>query len=247
MGRTVARALAEGIPGYTFHAASDISASIEFEIPFVDFKTLAKECDLVIECLPPAIVPALAKEVLEKGKDLILISSAALLIHRSIQGQLKSSDSRIIVPSGALCGIDGVRALAQSGITSARIASTKHPRGYAGAPYIVKNNIDLSVITKKERLFAGNAFEAAEGFPANVNVAATLSLAGAGPEKTMVEVWADPDAKGNSHEIHVQGKFSTITAKVENTPDPANPKTSMLAAYSIISVLKGLQEPLVVL
>ena len=247
MGRTVARALAEEIPGYTFHAASDITASMEFEIPFVNFATLAKECDLIVECLPSHAVPELMREAGDNNRDIICISSSALIIYPEILTRYKSSKGRIIVPSGAACGLDGVRALAQSGIKTASIASTKHPRGYSGAPYIVDNSIDLAAIAKKQLLFSGNAFDAAKAFPANINVGATLSLAGIGPEKTTVEIWADPDATGNTHEIKVVGNYSTITAKVENVPDPANPKTSMLAAYSIISVLKGLSEPLVVL
>lgn len=247
MGRTVARALAEEIPGYKFHAASDITPSMEFEIPFVNFQTLCRECDLIVECLPAHVVPALMTEAVNNNRDVILISSSALLVYPKILEQHKRSKGRIIVPSGAACGLDGVRALAQSGIKTATIASTKHPRGYTGAPFIVDNSVDLNGIVQKTLLFSGNAADAAKAFPANINVGATLSLAGIGPEKTTVEIWADPDATGNTHEIKVVGNYSTINAKVENVPDPANPKTSMLAAYSIISVLKGLSEPLVVL
>jgi aspartate dehydrogenase len=110
----------------------------------------------------------------------------------------------------------------------------------------VENAIDLNSITEKTKLFGGYALEAAKAFPANVNVAATLSLAGIGADKTWVEVWADPAALGNSHEIRVIGGYSTITAKVENTPDPANPKSSMITAQSVISLLKNLHEPFAV-
>lgn len=247
LGRAVARALAGGIDGCTLHAVSDLTPSPDIKAPYVDFGMLARECDLVVECLPAAAVPALADAVFQNKKDMIVISSSALLIYPSILDHRGRSDSRIFVPSGALAGIDGVRALAHMGIRRSRIASTKHPRGYAGAPYIVEKKIALDNITQKERLFTGNALEAARAFPANVNVAATLSLAGIGPEKTEVEIWADPAAKGNKHEILVEGEFSTIKASVENVPDPSNPKSSMLAAASIISVLRGLNEPLVIL
>ncbi len=133
------------------------------------------------------------------------------------------------------------------GIKSAAIASTKKPMAYDGAPFIVDNNIQLSAITEKTRLFQGNALEAAQGFPANLNVAATLSLAGIGPERTIVEIWADPDIAGNRHEITVEGEFSTITSQIQNIPDPTNPKSSMLAAQSIVATLKHMAEPLVVL
>lgn len=249
IGSAVARALikGKGIDGYTLHAASDETPSDEFDIPYISFEELAKDCDLVIEALPPFVVPQLTAHIFKEGKDLILISSSALLLHPEAFEGHDPNISRIIVPSGALSGLDGVASMMQGGIESAKITTTKKPKGYAGAPYIVANDIDVTAITEKQRLFEGNALEAAKAFPANINVAATLSLAGIGPERTRVEIWADPDIPGNTHEIHIQGTYSTITSKVENTPDPANPKSSMLAAQSIISVLKKLKEPITIL
>ena len=110
-----------------------------------------------------------------------------------------------------------------------------------------QNDTDLSAIHDPTRIFAGNALEAAAGFPANVNVAATLSLAGIGPERTQVEIWADPQAQGNTHAIEVTSEFSTFRASIENTPDPANPKSSMLTAKSIIRILRDQKDALVVL
>ena len=246
LGRIVIKALQAGIPGYQLTAISDLAPPHGLDVPAVDFKTLARDCDLIIECLPAKAVASLAAEVFTYKKDMIVISSAALLIDPSILDQHSRSSSRIIIPSGAIIGLDGVQALAQSGIKSARIASTKHPRGYAGAPFMIDQKIDLDKITAKQRLFSGNALEAAKAFPANVNVAATLSFAGIGPMKTEVEIWADPQAPSNRHEIVVEGEFSTLRASVENTPDPANPKSSMLAGHSIVSVLKGLNAPLAV-
>lgn len=246
IGGAVAKALQGGIMGYTLHMASENAQADEYDIPLTDFAGLAEHCDLVIECLPPAAVPSLAREVFLRQKDMVVISSCALLMYPEILEHHQSTDSRILVPSGALAGIDGVRALAQLGITSARIASTKKPQGFAGAPYVLENNIDLDSITEKQKLFSGDVLTASKGFPANVNVAATLSLAGPGPDKTQVEIWADPAAPGNTHEIEVASAYSTITARIENKPDPKNPKSSMLAAQSIVSLLKGLTEPVAV-
>ena len=247
IGGAVAKALTEGIQGYTLHAVSELDETHGFGVPTVSFDELAQQCDLIIEALPPAAVPALCKPVLENGKDLILISSSALLMFPDILAQHKTSDSRIIVPSGALSGMDGVRALAQLGINSAKIATTKPPRGYKGAPYIKEQNIDLDNIKEKTCLFTGNALQAAQAFPANVNVAATLSFAGIGAEKTRVEIWADPEIRGNAHEITVESDYSRIFSHIENMPDPKNPKTSVLAAQSILAILKNMKEPLVVL
>lgn len=247
IGRAVARALQNGIHGYNLHAASDITPPDEFDIPYFDFEQLCKSCDLIVEALPPAIVPELTPHIFAHEKDVVMISSSALLLHPEILAQKNATKSRIILPSGALSGLDGVSALMQMGIKESSIATTKKPMGYDGAPYIVENNIDLSAIKENKMLFKGSAFEASKAFPANINVAATLSLAGIGAENTQVEIWADPEIGGNTHEIKVIGEFSRITGRVENTPDPANPKSSMLAAQSIISVLKKLSEPMVVL
>ena len=237
LGTIVCNALKEGINGYDFIGISDKEEK-DFGVPNMSFTALAGACDLVVECLPPAIVPDLAHEVLSRDKNLIMISACALLLSPEINDMARESNGRIMVPSGALSGLDAVSALNIAGIDSATIASTKHPRGFKGAPYIEKENIDLESMTQKTLIFSGNAFEAAKAFPANVNVAATLSLAGIGPEKTTVEVWADPDAKGNKHEITVKGGSSTIKTSVENLPDPSNPKSSMLAGYSIVAALR---------
>ena len=152
-------------------------------------------------------------------------------MHPDILDKNSLSTSRIIVPSGALIGLDGVNALKQIGIKTAKIVSTKPPMGFSTAPYVDKNAIDLTAIIEKTLLFSGNALEASYAFPANVNVAATLSLSGIGAQKTMVEIWADPQTEFNSHEIIVESELSRITAKVQNRPDPANPKTMRLKLW----------------
>ena len=252
IGSAVGRALNAGIDGLTWHAASDIAPNTEFsDIPLMDFEALCETCDIIIECLPPNQVPALAKYAIKKQKTFIVISSCALLMFPEIldihSSTPRSKRGRIIVPSGALAGIDGVKGLKELGIKKSIIASTKHPRGFIDAPYVDKMQIQLDQIETKTKMFEGNALEAAEGFPANVNVAATLSLAGIGAQKTHVEIWADPYATGNSHEITVEGDFSRITSRIENMPDPANPKSSMMAAQSIVACLKDINSALVIL
>lgn len=247
IGLAVCKGLAEGIGEYRLHAVSDIKTDNPLKIKNISFDALTRECDFLIECLPPAVAPEFIRLALEAGKDILVISSAALLIYPDLLDIHKRSTSRIIVPSGALVGLDGVNALKNMNIKKSRIVSTKPPKGFSGAPYVDKMGIDLNRIDTKTLLFTGNALEAAIGFPANVNVAATLSLAGIGPELTQVEIWADPETGFNSHEIIVETEFSTLQAKVQNAPDPANPKSSVLAAQSIIAVLKGFGDRLVVL
>lgn len=240
IGKAVARALIKGIDGYELTAASNLLPVDEFDIPYVSLKELAERCDLIIEALPPSVVPALAEEVFIAKKDLILISTCALLMHPEILQSTNLSTSRIFVPSGALAGLDGVKAMREMGIQKCKIASTKPPNGFSTAPYILEQGISLETIDTKTLIFSGNANEAAKGFPANVNVAATLSIAsGFGGEKTQVEIWADPAAKGNAHEITVETAYSHLSARIENLPDPANPKSSVLAAQSIVAALKN--------
>ena len=248
IGSAVAHALTNdsGISNMELICISDPSPLADFGVPNVDFDTLTAECDLIIECLPARIVPELASKCFEAQSDIIFISSAALLLYPQIVEELKGSQSKAYLPSGALCGLDGVRAMREMGIESSKIASTKPPKGFSGAPYVVENYIDLGAITSKMLIFEGNALEASKGFPANINVAATLSLAGAGAENTRVEIWADPSATGNAHEITVESAYSTLNAKIENLPDPANPKSSVLAAQSIVATLRNMSNALII-
>lgn len=248
IGGAVARALTQGhgIAGFHLACVSDLAETNPFGVPNVDFDTMARECDLIIECLPADIVPSLAHKVFAANKDIIFISSAALLVYPEILEAHKHSRSRVYVPSGALSGLDGVKAMREMGIKSSKIATTKKPSGYAGAPYVVENGIKLESITENTRIFEGNALEASRGFPANINVAATLSLAGIGAENTRVEIWANPHARGNAHEITVQSEYSTMTSRIENMPDPQNPKSSVLAAQSIVALLRDMTRAVVV-
>ena len=245
LGGIVAKALKDGLPGYVLDSVSDVRTP-GLGVPNVTFEELADRCDIVVECLPPKEVPTLAKAVLAKNKTLVLISSCALVLYPEINQYVKDSTGRIIVPSGALSGLDGVLGMKEDGIEEAKIISTKPPKGFANAPYILEKNISLDGIHSRLMIFSGSVIEAAKAFPANVNVAASLALAGIGPELTQVEVWADPDAKGNSHEIFVKGAGSVISAKIENVPDPSNPKSSMQAGHSIVAALRKRKSTLTI-
>lgn len=147
------------------------------------------------------------------------------------------------MPSGAVAGIDGIRSAAIGRIDSVVLTTTKPPSGFAGAPYIAEHDIDLSSLPGATMLFEGTAADAVQAFPANVNVAGTLSLAGIGYGATMVRVIADPAATRNMHEIKVTGAFGALTVRVENVVSPENPKTSYIAILSAIATLKKLTEP----
>lgn len=246
LGGIVARALVDGIEGYMLEAISNLEP-VDIPVDNVSFAKLAERCDVIVECLPPVAVPELAREVLSRNKTLVLISSCALVLYPETAELSKTGKGRILVPSGALAGLDGVFAMGQNAITESKIISTKPPKGFKNAPYLLEKNINPDDIKTRQMIFSGNVFEAAKAFPANVNVAASLALAGLGPEKTQVEVWADPDAKGNSHEIIVSGPGSVIRSKIENVPDPSNPKSSMQAGYSIVAALQKRKKNLTII
>src|SRR2546422_1065631 len=150
---------------------------------------------------------------------------------------------RILVPSGAIAGLDGMKGAREGGITSVTMETRKPPRGLAGAPWIEQQKIDLDAITEETLVFEGPATEACRAFPANVNVVAALSLAGIGPEKTRIKIFASPERPLNRHRISVEGEFGRLSIEIENVPSE-NPRTGKLSYLSTIALLKGLSAPL---
>src|SRR6185503_11964958 len=140
----------------------------------------------------------------------------------------KETGARIVVPTGALLGLDAVRAAAEGPVESVTIETRKPPAALAGAPYLVRNDIVVEDLTKPLLVFEGNAMQAAAGFPANVNVAAALALAGIGPVRTRVQIWADPALTRNTHTIRVNCQAARFTMTIENVPSDENPRTGRL-------------------
>ncbi|HEY9245809.1 MAG TPA: aspartate dehydrogenase domain-containing protein, partial [Candidatus Methanoperedens sp.] len=153
-------------------------------------------------------------------------------------------DCKIYVPSGAIAGLDGLKSASVASLESVTLSTTKNPESLKNAPFITDNNIQPASFKEKTLLFEGDAEEAVRAFPANVNVAASLGLAGIGAKKTRVRIFVDPKAVRNIHEITVDGAFGKFTCRIENIPSPANPGTSFLAALSAIATLKKITEPL---
>lgn len=208
---------------------------------------LISRSDIIIECASQAAVREFGLLVLENGKDLMVLSVGALMDSRLLKDFVRAAkdhDCRIYIPSGAVAGIDGLKSASAAAINNVILSTTKNPKGLAGAPYVLQRNIDLSSFHEKTLLFEGSAEDAVRAFPENVNVAATLSLAGIGAKKTRVRVFADPGAMRNIHEITVDGDFGNFTCRIENVPSRTNPKTSHLAALSAIATLKKITEPL---
>jgi aspartate dehydrogenase len=207
---------------------------------------LAAHADVVVECIPAAHFRALAEPVLRAGKTLMPLSVGALLDHDDLIVVAKSHGGRIVVPSGAILGLDAIRATAEGRIDSVKIVTRKPPAGLAGAPMLAARGVSLDGITEPVLLFSGTAREAAKGFPANLNVAVAVSLAGIGPDKTWIDVWADPGVTRNTHTIVVKSDSSDLTMTIENRPSVENPRTGTITALSVIAALRRLTAPLVV-
>src|SRR5690606_25284863 len=139
----------------------------------------------------------------------------------------RRSGGRIVVPSGAILGLDAVRAVAEGNVESVRLITRKPPAGLAGAPLLVEKGISLEGLSEPLLVYTGSAREAAKGFPANLNVSVALSLAGVGPDRTTVEVWADPTVTHNTHTIIVESDSSNLTMTIENIPSAENPRTGL--------------------
>src|SRR3546814_10638513 len=159
-------------------------------------------------------------------------------------GRERSRGARIRVPTGALRGLDAVRAVAEGTVHSVRMVTRKPPGGLAGAPYLAENGISVEGLTAPKKVFEGSAREGARGFPANVNVAAALSLAGIGPDETRLEIWADPALDRNTHRIEMDADSARFTLEIANVPSEENPRTGKNTALSVIATLRGLTSTL---
>lgn len=208
---------------------------------------LISRADIVVECASAVAVRELGNRILERGKELMILSVGALtdsFFLETLKETASANGCRIYVPSGAVAGLDCLKSASVIHMDKVTLCTTKSPKGLEGAPYIIENNIDIESFREKTLLFDGSAEDAIKGFPANVNVATSLSLAGIGAKETQVKVFVDPDAVRNIHEIEAEGDFGKFTCRVENVPCPDNPRTSFLAALSAIATLKRITEPL---
>jgi aspartate dehydrogenase len=251
IGRMLARTLNAGVPGLKLAcaAAGDRAKAQAFldaekiACPIVPLAEFPDHADIAVECAPAAIIEDICRPMLEAGKSVIVLSCGALLPRPQILDLAKAKGGRIIVPTGALLGLDAVVAAAEGEITSVRMTTRKPPAGLKGAPYLEQHGISVDGLSEAKRVFSGSAREAAAGFPANVNVAAALSLAGIGPDRTRIDIWADPAVTRNCHEIEVEADSARFRMSIENVPSE-NPKTGRIVALSVLATLRKLGAPL---
>jgi aspartate dehydrogenase len=252
IGATVARALDRGMSGIKLVAVSARNhdgarsrmAAMASPVPVVGLAELAGLADVVVECAPAAVFAEVAEAAVEAGRIFIPLSCGALLQHPHLEARAAEKGARIIVPTGALVGLDAVRAASEGVIHSVHMITRKPPNGLAGAPHLVENNISVENLSAAKLVFEGTARAAAKAFPANVNVAAALSLAGNGPDSTTIEIWADPGVSRNTHTINVDSDATRFEITIEGIPSPENPATGLLTPLSVLATLRGLVSPL---
>lgn len=245
IGTKIATALDQGIEGLTLSAVAvrDLAKHQAFisglrrppQIMPID--QLGDAADIVVECAPSNHLRSIVEPAVKRGKAAVVVSVGGLLDNFDLVDLARANGGRIIVPTGALIGLDAVNAAAVGTIHSVKMVTRKPIDGLKGAPFIVENNIDIDNLREPLKLFEGSAREAAKGFPANVNVAVALSLAGIGPDRTQMQVWADPTVTRNVHRIEVEADSARFSMGIENVPSE-NPKTGMITALSVIALLR---------
>jgi aspartate dehydrogenase len=247
IGRRVCQALDAGVPGLRLAAATARTRdkaeaflkSLGAPVSFLSLDDLVGACDVVVEASTQAHLQEIAPRALGASRDLVVLSCGALLGRADWVALAEANGCRILVPSGAIGGLDAVKGGAVGPITSVTMESRKAPAGWAGAPWVVQHKIDLDTIREETLIFEGPATAACPAFPANVNVLAALSLAGIGPERTTTRIYAVPGLARNTHRISVEGEFGSLVVEVRNVPSE-NPRTGRLSYLSTIALLRDL-------
>ncbi|MGE0752823.1 MAG: aspartate dehydrogenase [Variibacter sp.] len=252
VGIGIAKRLEAGIDGLSLRAiavrdldkAKQTVPRLGQGVEAVTVAGLAEHCDIIVEGLPPKMFREVAVPAIEAGRIFMPLSVGQLLVHWDLVELARERGARILVPTGALIGLDAVRAAAEGEIQSVIMITRKPPGGLEGAPYLVENGISLKGLNEPKKVFDGTAREGARGFPANVNVAAALSLAGIGPDRTRLEIWADPALDRNTHRIEVEADVARFSMAIQGVPTEENPRTGKITALSAVAALRGLVSTL---
>ena len=205
---------------------------------------LIRRSDLVVEASSAGAAADIAREALRNRRDCLIMSVGGLLGAEDIFDLAREKNCSVYVPSGAIAGIDALKAHKLANIKRVILTTRKSPQALSGAPYVIQKKIDLDNIKEETIIFEGSAQKAVAFFPQNINVAALLSLAGIGKEKTRVKIVCSPGYSRNIHEIEIESSAGKTFVRCENSPCPDNPKTSYLAVLSAIAALKEIFEPI---
>jgi aspartate dehydrogenase len=247
IGGTVAKELDSGkIPGIELVALSarnrdqleTFSKTLSRPVDLGSLSTWVAGCDLVIEASGAVTVDEIVRTSISNGKDVMILSVGALIENERLMQLAEEANKRIHIPSGAIAGLDGIKAAALSEIQEIKIVNRKPPSALRGSPGAEGAPVNLDSLTKPYTLFSGTVAEGYRLFPANVNVAVAVSLAGIGVEKTKMEVVADPDISVNIHEIMLNSSIGRMHLYIEGKASDKNPRTSASTPFSVLSYLK---------
>ena len=250
IGTEVAKALLEGVENFYLYGISSRSkinaeeriSKLKKSIEIFDLETLINNCQIIIDCAPKEAFRDIATLCINEGKTLITVSGSGILDNFDLIETPKKNNSQIILATGAILGLDALRAAAESTIHSVKMTTRKPPNALSKAPYVIKNNIELDQLSEAKLIFEGSATEGAKAFPANVNVAAAVGLAGA--NKTQLEIWADPNLERNTHKVEVKSDSAEFEMSIQNVQTPENPGTGRITGLSVIACLRGLKSSL---
>lgn len=219
--------------------AKVLHRSFHLDAAICSLDETAAQADFLIECAVAGAVKDVVEAASRHHRDCLIMSVSGLMHHPELWEVAKKHSIQIRIPSGAVCGLDGIRSAMEAGLHSVTLTTRKPPKGLSGAPYLVEHNIDVESLTEPKVVFEGNAVEAAKAFPANINVAGALSIVGIGPVETKVRIIADPKATENTHEVQAEGAFGRLQTITTNMPSPRNPKSSYLASLSACAELRA--------
>jgi aspartate dehydrogenase len=227
-------------------ASHGVALGREFGVAFVVGRAalLAARPQAVLEAASHDAVREHLVALLDAGVSVVVMSAGALAddaLRGAAEEAARRSGARLYVPSGGIGGLDALRAACAAGVEEVSIQVAKPPAAWKGIPYVQALGTDLDAIGSAVTLFEGTAREGVPHFPQNVNIAAVLSLAGVGMDRTRLKVVADPTLRENTHTITVAGRTGRFRIVLENVPTPDNPKTSWLACYSALAALGALQ------
>ncbi len=249
IGREIGKAIINDFDTLELHSVSEkeknnldkFNKTLNTQYTSISIHELISNVDIIIESASAKVSYEITYKALESGKKIIVMSVGGLL--EGLDDLIKLSQvkgGRLYIPSGAICGLDGLKAASCGKIYKVVLITHKSSRSFEGVEYLIEKKINVIDIKNETCVFDGTAQEAVKAFPKNINVALTLSLAGIGAQKTKVKIFADPACKKNIHEIYVEGDFGRFYIRIENEPSPDNPKTSYLAILSAISILKNI-------
>ena len=218
--------------------AERLAAQLKSHPAVVEIDELVRRSDLIIEAASQAALPELVPPALRAQKDLMVMSVGGLLEHEEWFDEAQRQGCRIHVPSGAIAGLDGIRAAAMGRLNMVILTSRKPVAALRGAKYVTDRGMDVDRLKEETVLFEGPPEEACRAFPATSNVAASLRLAAGKSAEIRVRIVAVPGGTENVHEIQAVGDFGRFRIVLENLPSPSNPRTSRLAALSALAMLE---------